>query len=118
LIVTVASFKGGQAKTTKAVHLAALLNAAKPTLLMGGDPIAAPPVGTDARDFRAASWRKGRPCALPSIAPDPRQSAFPHSPEPAGDSQLHGTKVAKARRPSVWTNWQDGDRGESNLKMA
>jgi chromosome partitioning protein len=38
LIVTVASFKGGQAKTTTAVHLAALLNQKSPTLLVDGDP--------------------------------------------------------------------------------
>lgn len=38
MIVTVASFKGGQAKTTTAVHLAALLNEKKPTLLVDGDP--------------------------------------------------------------------------------
>jgi chromosome partitioning protein len=38
MIITVASFKGGQAKTTTAVHLAALLNEEKPTLLVDGDP--------------------------------------------------------------------------------
>lgn len=38
MIITVASFKGGQAKTTTAIHLAALLNADKPTLLVDGDP--------------------------------------------------------------------------------
>jgi chromosome partitioning protein len=38
MIVTVASFKGGQAKTTTAVHLAALLNLQQPTLLVDGDP--------------------------------------------------------------------------------
>jgi chromosome partitioning protein len=52
LIVTVASFKGGQAKTTTAVHLAALLNEQKPTLLVDGDP-----------NRSATSWnrRKGFP---------------------------------------------------------
>ena len=52
MIVTVASFKGGQAKTTTAVHLAALLNAIKPTLLVDGDP-----------NRSATSWhkRKGFP---------------------------------------------------------
>lgn len=52
MIVTVASFKGGQAKTTTAVHLAALLNALKPTLLVDGDP-----------NRSATSWhkRKGFP---------------------------------------------------------
>jgi chromosome partitioning protein len=52
LIVTVASFKGGQAKTTTAVHLAALFNTAQPTLLVDGDP-----------NRSATSWnrRKGFP---------------------------------------------------------
>ena len=52
MIVTVASFKGGQAKTTTAVHLAAFLNMAKPTLLVDGDP-----------NRSATSWnrRKGFP---------------------------------------------------------
>lgn len=52
MIVTVASFKGGQAKTTTAIHLAALLNAHKPTLLVDGDP-----------NRSATSWnrRKGFP---------------------------------------------------------
>ena len=38
MIVTVASFKGGQAKTTTAVHLTALLNQRSPALLVDGDP--------------------------------------------------------------------------------
>lgn len=38
MIITVASFKGGQAKTTSAVHFAALLNQQSPTLLVDGDP--------------------------------------------------------------------------------
>ena len=52
MILTVASFKGGQAKTTTAVHLAALLNEQKPTLLVDGDP-----------NRSATSWnrRKGFP---------------------------------------------------------
>jgi chromosome partitioning protein len=52
MIVTVASFKGGQAKTTTAVHLAALLNNHKPALLVDGDP-----------NRSATSWsrRKGFP---------------------------------------------------------
>lgn len=49
MIVTVASFKGGQAKTTTAVHLAALLNDKKPTLLIDGDP-----------NRSASSWNKRR----------------------------------------------------------
>ncbi len=49
MIITVASFKGGQAKTTTAVHLAALLNAAKPTLLVDGDP-----------NRSATSWNRRR----------------------------------------------------------
>lgn len=52
MIVTVASFKGGQAKTTTAVHLAALLNKDQPALLVDGDP-----------NRSASSWnkRKGFP---------------------------------------------------------
>ncbi|MDG3008470.1 ParA family protein [Paludisphaera mucosa] len=38
MIITVASFKGGVAKTTTAIHLAALVNEDKPTLLIDGDP--------------------------------------------------------------------------------
>jgi len=38
MIITVASFKGGQAKTTTAVHLAAILHEQTPTLLIDGDP--------------------------------------------------------------------------------
>jgi chromosome partitioning protein len=38
MILTVASFKGGQAKTTTAVHLAAFLCQDKPTVLIYGDP--------------------------------------------------------------------------------
>jgi chromosome partitioning protein len=38
MIVTVASFKGGVAKSTTAVHLAAFLHARGPTVLVDGDP--------------------------------------------------------------------------------
>jgi chromosome partitioning protein len=38
MIITIASFKGGQAKTTSAVHLAAFLQQDKPALLIDGDP--------------------------------------------------------------------------------
>src|SRR5271168_5159070 len=37
LIITVASYKGGVAKTTTAVHLAAYLQTLAPTLLLDGD---------------------------------------------------------------------------------
>ncbi|MBB5376677.1 chromosome partitioning protein [Deinococcus metalli] len=37
MIITVAGFKGGVAKTTTAVHLAAFLNRLAPTLLVDGD---------------------------------------------------------------------------------
>ncbi len=38
MFVTVASYKGGVGKTTSAVHLAAFLQQAAPTLLIDGDP--------------------------------------------------------------------------------
>ena len=38
MIITVAAFKGGVGKTTSSVHLAALLQESKPTLLIDGDP--------------------------------------------------------------------------------
>ena len=38
MIITVASFKGGVAKTTTAVHIATYLNQSKTTLLIDGDP--------------------------------------------------------------------------------
>jgi len=62
MIVTVASFKGGQAKTTSAVHLAAFLQEDKPTLLVDGDP-----------NRSATGWarRKG----LPFRVIDERQAA-------------------------------------------
>src|SRR4051812_45260472 len=38
MIITVASFKGGQAKSTSAIHLAAYFQARASTLLVDGDP--------------------------------------------------------------------------------
>jgi len=38
MIITVASLKGGQAKTTSAVHIAAVLQESAKTLLVDGDP--------------------------------------------------------------------------------
>src|SRR4051794_25091205 len=38
MIVTIASFKGGVAKSTSAVHLSAYLNELAPALLIDGDP--------------------------------------------------------------------------------
>lgn len=62
MIVTVASFKGGVAKTTTAVHLAAFLNARGPTVLVDGDP-----------NRSASGWaRRG---ALPFKVVDERQAA-------------------------------------------
>ena len=49
MIVTVASFKGGQAKTTTAVHLTALLNQHSTALLVDGDP-----------NRSATSWNRRR----------------------------------------------------------
>jgi chromosome partitioning protein len=49
LIITVASFKGGQAKTTTAVHLTALLNTQGSALLVDGDP-----------NRSATSWNRRR----------------------------------------------------------
>src|ERR1700675_4390844 len=62
MIVTVSGFKGGQAKTTSAVHLAAFLQGDKPTLLIDGD-----------QNRSASSWaqRKG----LPFKVIDDRQAA-------------------------------------------
>ena len=47
MIITVASFKGGQAKTTSAVHLAAFFARQGTTLLIDGDP-----------NRSASSWAK------------------------------------------------------------
>jgi chromosome partitioning protein len=62
MIITVASFKGGQAKTTTAIHLAAFLQDHQPTLLIDGDP-----------NRSATGWarRKG----LPFRVIDERQAA-------------------------------------------
>jgi chromosome partitioning protein len=38
MVITVASFKGGVAKTTTAIHLAAYLQSLAPTMLVDGDP--------------------------------------------------------------------------------
>jgi chromosome partitioning protein len=38
MIISIASFKGGVAKTTTAVHIAEVLNRKTPTLLVDGDP--------------------------------------------------------------------------------
>ena len=62
MIVTVASFKGGQAKTTTAVHLAAFFQKDKPTLLIDGDP---------SRSATGLAKRKG----LPFRVIDERQAA-------------------------------------------
>ena len=62
MIVTVASFKGGQAKTTTAVHLAAFVQKDKPTLLIDGDP---------SRSATGLAKRKG----LPFRVIDERQAA-------------------------------------------
>jgi chromosome partitioning protein len=62
MIVTVASFKGGQAKTTTAIHVAAYLNQDKPALLIDGDP-----------NRSATGWaRRGK---LPFKTIDERQAA-------------------------------------------
>ena len=62
MIVTVASFKGGQAKTTTAVHLAAFFQEDKPTLLIDGDP-----------NRSATGWAKRK--GLPFRVIDERQAA-------------------------------------------
>ena len=62
MIVTVASFKGGVAKTTTAVHLAAYLSKKGKTLLIDGDP-----------NRSASGWAKrGK---LPFTVIDERQAA-------------------------------------------
>ena len=62
MILTIASFKGGVAKTTTAVHLAAYLQDRSPTLLIDGDP-----------NRSATGWsRRGQ---LPFKVVDERQAA-------------------------------------------
>ena len=62
MIVAIASFKGGVAKTTTAVHLAAHLQGRSPTLLIDGDP-----------NRSATGWsRRGQ---LPFKVVDERQAA-------------------------------------------
>ncbi|NWF58981.1 MAG: ParA family protein [Fischerella sp.] len=62
MIITVASFKGGVAKTTTAIHLAAYLQAKGETLLIDGDP-----------NRSASGWaRRGE---LPFKVVDERQAA-------------------------------------------
>ena len=62
MIITVASFKGGQAKTTTAVHIAAYFAQQKPTLLIDGDP-----------NRSATGWAKRK--GLPFKVCDERQAA-------------------------------------------
>lgn len=62
MIITVASFKGGQAKTTTAVHLAAFFAKRAKTLLIDGDP-----------NRSATSWAKRK--GLPFRVCDERQAA-------------------------------------------
>jgi chromosome partitioning protein len=62
MIITVASFKGGQAKTTTAVHLAAYFSKKAKTLLIDGDP-----------NHSATAWAKRK--GLPFAVCDERQAA-------------------------------------------
>src|SRR5262245_62140058 len=62
MIITIASFKGGVAKTTTAVHLAAYLQVRSPTLLIDGDP-----------NRSATGWSKRG--QLPFKVADERQAA-------------------------------------------
>lgn len=62
MIITVASFKGGQAKTTTAAHLAAYFSQRGTTLLIDGDP-----------NRSATSWSKRQ--GLPFKVCDERQAA-------------------------------------------
>jgi len=61
MILTIASFKGGVAKTTTAVHLAAFLHVRGPTILVDGDP-----------NRSASGWAKRG--ALPYRVVDERQA--------------------------------------------
>jgi chromosome partitioning protein len=63
VFITIASYKGGVAKTTTAVHLAAYLQRLAPTLLIDGDP-----------NRSATSWaRRG---AFPFEIVDEREGAY------------------------------------------
>jgi len=61
MIITVASLKGGQAKTTSAVHIAALMQTHAKTLLVDGDP-----------NRSALNWHKRR--GFPFEVCDERQA--------------------------------------------
>lgn len=63
MVITIASFKGGVAKTTTAVHLAAFLKQLAPTLLVDGDP-----------NRSATDW--GKLGKLPFTIVDERQAAM------------------------------------------
>jgi chromosome partitioning protein len=64
MIITIASFKGGVAKTTTAVHLAAYLQDRSPTLLIDGDPNRSATGWSRRASYRLRSWMKDR---LPSM---------------------------------------------------
>ena len=82
MIVTVASFKGGVAKTTTAVHLAAYLNAIGPTVLVDGDP-----------NRSATGWAQRG--SLPFRVADERQA-----PRVIRDTRAEHTVIDTAARPS------------------
>lgn len=82
MIITVASFKGGVAKTTSAVHLAAYLNARGGAILVDGDP-----------NRSTSGWaRRG---ALPFRVVDERQA-----PRVIRDARPGHTVIDTAARPS------------------
>jgi chromosome partitioning protein len=82
MIVTVASFKGGVAKTTTAVHLAAFANARGSTILIDGDP-----------NRSASGWaRRG---TLPFPVVDERQAS-----RTIRDSAPEHIVIDTAARPS------------------